>query len=47
MKFRNDQVRSIEAEVGSTFMGGGKIECSAPKEWKGLRVRIQLINGEE
>ena len=47
MKFKNNQVRSIEAEVGNTFMGGGKIECAAPKEWRGLRVRIQLIEGDQ
>ena len=47
MKFRNNQVRSIEAVVGGTFLGGGKIECPAPKEWKNLRVRISLIEGVE
>ena len=37
MKFKNNQVRSIEAVVGGTFLGGGKIECPAPKEWKNSR----------
>ena len=45
MKFKNDQIRTIEADVQGTFMGGGRIECAAPKHWRGMRVRISLIEG--
>jgi hypothetical protein len=47
LKFKNDQIRSIETEVQSTFLGGAKIECAAPKHWKGMRVRISPIEGGE
>lgn len=47
LKFKNEEIRSIEADVTSTLMGGAKIECAAPKQWKGKRVRISLIEDGE
>jgi hypothetical protein len=46
LKFKNE-IRSIETNVMSTLMGGGKIECATPKHWKGMRVKSGLIgNGD-
>jgi hypothetical protein len=47
MRFKNEEIRSIEADVTSTLMGGAKIECAAPKQWKGKRVRKSLIEDDE